>query len=201
MIKSCRNHRNKTRNFYQATKRKRRKGDPKFFFSIALLFIARHKPATNSNSRNDSFEFFYSKEEKKGGESGEYWPFLWLHWPASPRASFENLAPPISCPPSPSFPVRWLRLPQVRNSLFRRGKYLIPQPRGKTGYCQWLPASDTIPPAPSSLIRQSLRPGEGEGGSVNPQGHLDTRAPGKSYFDQEEANLMYFIDFTPLRAS
>lgn len=41
----------------------------------------------------------------------------------------------------------------------------------------------------------------GGGGSVNPQGHLDTRAPGKSYFDQEEANLMYFIDFTPLRAS
>lgn len=33
---------------------------------------------------------------------------------------------------------------------------------------------------------------------VGPRGRLDTHAPGKSYFDQE-ANLMYFIDFT-LRA-
>lgn len=117
MIKSCRNHRNKTRNFYQATKRKRRKGDPKFFFSIALLFIARHKPATNSNSRNDSFEFFYSKEEKKGGESGEYWPFLWLHWPASPRASFENLAPPISCPPLSLIPREMAAAPPSKKLL------------------------------------------------------------------------------------
>lgn len=72
------------------------------------------------------------------------------------------LSPPPIFYPSHS-PVRWL--PQVRNFSFRRGKYLIPRPRGKTGYCQWL-ATRPLP----SLIRQSLRPEEGGGRRVGPQG-------------------------------
>lgn len=100
---------------------------------------------------NNSFESFYSKERNKSGEGRENIGLVTL-----------ALSPPPIFYPSHS-PVRWL--PQVRNFSFRRGKYLIPRPRGKTGYCQWL-ATRPLP----SLIRQSLRPEEGGGRRVGPQG-------------------------------
>lgn len=85
--------------------------------------------------------------------------------------------------------------PQVRrNSLFRRGKYLIPRPRGKTGYCQWLAATTTT----TCHIPHPAISATWGGSRGRPSGPRSIHAPGKSYFDQE-ANLMYFIDFA-LRA-
>lgn len=95
-------------------------------------------------------KFSYSRkrrEERGGGRKRRrrYWPFLRC---VLARGAFEKLAPVY-----PSvFPGRWLdelRGWLLRNSLsllFRRGKYLIPRPRGKTGYCQcWQRPGPAIP--------------------------------------------------------
>lgn len=136
-------------------------------------------------------KFSYSRkrrEERGGGERKRrrrYWPFLRC---VLARGAFEKLAPVY-----PSvFPGRWLD--ELRGWLLRNSLSLVSPWQIFNSTATW---KNRILPmlAATRTGHPSSRRGDV---CVGPRGRLDTHAPGKSYFDQE-ANLMYFIDFT-LRA-
>lgn len=111
--------------------------DPKILLRILSFhpFFLYHRSRNNDAKRKRSIarqhsNFSVRREKKEGGEKRR---ILALDILAELREAG------IPLPYSPI-----AANPQVRrNSLFRRGKYLIPRPRGKTGYCQWLAATTT----------------------------------------------------------
>lgn len=82
-------------------------------------------------------------EEKESG-GGDIGRSFGVYWPEGRSKSWPRFIPPYS--PGDGWTSCEADSSATLSLLFRRGKYLIPRPRGKTGYCQcWQRPGPAIP--------------------------------------------------------